>query len=95
MFSPTRFGHPPIPSLVICQTRQEDHERPVSSLSPSEPSSDLPEAGQSPWPQGQYGLQSETDIPFLSGTSDQAPSSFGTTQYGVPGYGTSQYGDPG
>ena len=64
-------------------------------LSPSEYSSNLPEVGQSPWPQGQYGMQSETDIPFLSGASEQAPSSFGTTQYGDPGYGTSQYGDPG
>ena len=60
-------------------------------LSPSAPYSDLPEAGHSPWPQGQYGTEAETDAPFHSG----APSSYGTTQYGAPGYGTTQFGAPG
>lgn len=64
-------------------------------LPPSGPYSDLPEAGRSPWPQGQYGTQSETDVPFHSGSFEQAPSSYGTTQYGAPNDGTTQYGAPG
>lgn len=94
MFSPTRWGtRPARASSAAKRVRKTMCNQ--NPLSPFDPHSDLSEAGQSPWPQGQYGLQSETDIPFLSGASDQAPSSFGTTQYGVPGYGTSQYGDPG
>ena len=57
-------------------------------LSPFDPHSDLPEAGQSPWPQGQYG-----DPGY--GTSQYGAPGYGTTQYGDPGYGTTQYGDPG
>ena len=57
-------------------------------LSPFDPHSDLPEAGQSPWPQGQYG-----DPGY--GTTQYGAPSYGTTQYGDPGYGTTQYGDPG
>ena len=57
-------------------------------LSPSEHSSNLPEAGQSPWPQGQYG-----DPGY--GTSQYGDPGYGTTQFGDPGYGTTQYGDPG
>lgn len=33
MCSATRWVHPPSPSLVSCQTRQEDHEQPVRVLS--------------------------------------------------------------
>lgn len=50
-------------------------------LSPSEPFSDLPEAGQSPWPQGQYG-----DPGY--GTTQYGDPGYGTSQYGAPGYGT-------
>ena len=57
-------------------------------LSPFDPHSDLPEAGQSPWPQGQYG-----DPGY--GTTQYGDPGYGTTQYGDPGYGTTQYGDPG
>lgn len=57
-------------------------------LSPFDPHSDLPEAGQSPWPQGQYG-----DPGY--GTTQYGDPGYGTTQYGAPSYGTTQYGDPG
>lgn len=57
-------------------------------LSPFDPSSDLPEAGQSPWPQGRYG-----DPGY--GTTQYGVPGYGTSQYGDPGYGTTQYGDPG
>lgn len=57
-------------------------------LSPFDPHSDLPEAGQSPWPQGQYG-----DPGY--GTTQYGAPGYGTTQYGAPSYGTTQYGDPG
>ena len=57
-------------------------------LSPFDPHSDLPEADQSPWPQGQYG-----DPGY--GTTQYGAPGYGTTQYGDPSYGTTQYGDPG
>lgn len=57
-------------------------------LSPFDPHSDLPEAGQSPWPQGQYG-----DPGY--GTTQYGDPGYRTTQYGAPSYGTTQYGDPG
>lgn len=57
-------------------------------LSPFDPHSDLPEAGQSPWPHGQYG-----DPGY--GTTQYGDPGYGTSQYGAPGYGTTQYGDPG
>ena len=53
-------------------------------LSPSDSFSDLPEAGQSPWSQGQYGMQSETDAPFHSGASEQAPSGYGPRNTATP-----------
>ena len=56
-------------------------------LSPFDPHSDLPEADQSPWPQGQYG-----DPGY--GTTQYGAPGYGTTQYGDPGYGTTQYGAP-
>ena len=67
-------------------------------LSPSAPSSDLPEAGQSPWPQGQYGDPGYGTTQYGDpgyGTTQYGAPSYGTTQYGDPGYGTTQYGDPG
>ena len=57
----------------------------AAPLSPFDPHSDLPEAGQSPWPQGQYG-----DPGY--GTTQYGDPGYGTTQYGDPGYGTTQYG---
>lgn len=54
-------------------------------LSPFDPHSDLPEAGQSPWPQGQFG-----DPGY--GTTQYGDPGYGTSQYGYPGYGTTQYG---
>ena len=56
-------------------------------LSPSEHSSNLPEAGQSPWPQGQYG-----DPGY--GTTQFGDPGYGTTQYGDPGYGTRNTATP-
>ena len=56
----------------------------AAPLSPFDPHSDLPEAGQSPWPQGQYGMQSETDAPFHSGASEQAPSAYSTRNTATP-----------
>ena len=67
-------------------------------LSPFDPHSDLPEAGQSPWPQGQYGDPGYGTTQYGDpgyGTTQYGDLGYGTTQYGAPSDGTTQYGDPG
>ena len=51
----------------------------AAPLSPFDPHSVLPLR-----PQGQYGMQSETDAPFHSGASEQAPSAYSTRNTATP-----------